>query len=109
MVGASVLDGTRFVEISDLVKHDFFPKKVSYRVIATLHAQTLGNLVTIITSRKKYCALNSYAKHVEWGADTSLTPPPPTLKYPGEGENPPMPPPSSSPPPVLMHMLDENH
>ena len=27
MVGASVLGGTRSVEISDLVTHDFFPKK----------------------------------------------------------------------------------
>ena len=93
MVGASVLDGTRFVEISDLVKHDFFPKKVSYRVIATLHAQTLGNLVTIITSRKKYCALISYAKHVGWGADTSLPPLPPHLEISGGGGEPSHPPP----------------
>ena len=41
MVGASVLDGTRSVEISVW----------SHMVIAMLHAQTLGNLVT---SRRKY-------------------------------------------------------
>ena len=44
MAGASVLDGTRSVGISDLATHDVFPTKVS----STLHAlKTLGNLVTI--------------------------------------------------------------
>ena len=69
MVGACVLDVTRSVEISDLVTHDFFAKSQLYGVIATLHVQTLGNLVTIITSRKKYSAFQNV-----WGGGQIFLP-----------------------------------
>ena len=92
MVGTSMLDGTRSVGISELATHDFFPKKKSaIQLLRRFMLKMLGNLVTIITSRKKYSVLISYAKSGRWKdwKDPSAPPPPPHLEIWGGGKCPP--------------------
>ena len=106
MVGASVLDGTRSVEISDLVTHDFFPKKSQLWSYCDSSCSNVGQFSYYYHITEKLLCINELCKMCGVGGRYFSSPPHLEISGGGGGGGGGEP---SHARPVLMHMLDRNH